>query len=72
MPWELGRCSLNAEDRHIDVRNVIWIGTSNVGHDVVFNHEVSSRDPDGTMSRNDYLKLIDTLRPMASDRLGVG
>ncbi|KAI0034039.1 P-loop containing nucleoside triphosphate hydrolase protein [Vararia minispora EC-137] len=70
MPWELGRCSLKAGDRHVDVRNVVWIGTSNVGHDLVFQYECLAYGPDGTMSRNDYLKLTDQLRPLVSERLG--
>ena len=63
MPWELGRCSLKAGDRHVDVRNVVWIGTSNVGHDLVFEFEPVSRGSDGSMSRADYVKLTDLLRP---------
>lgn len=71
MPWELGRCSLKAGDRHVDVRNVVWIGTSNVGHDTVFEFEPTSRGSDGSMSRADYVKLTDLLRPKVSERLGV-
>ncbi|KZV65933.1 P-loop containing nucleoside triphosphate hydrolase protein [Peniophora sp. CONT] len=70
MPWELGRCSLKAGDRHVDVRNVVWIGTSNVGHDTVFEFEPTSRGSDGSMSRADYVKLTDLLRPKVSERLG--
>lgn len=71
MPWELGRCSLKAGDRHVDVRNVVWIGTSNVGHDLVFEFEPAACGADGSMSRADYLKLTDLLRPKVSERLGV-
>ena len=71
MPWELGRCSPKAGERHIDVRNVIWLGTSNVGHDLVFDYQSSLPRPDTTMSRQEYVELIDQLRPRVSQCLGV-
>lgn len=68
-----GRCSPQAGDRHIDVRNVIWIGTSNIGHDTVFQYQ-SSLPPAAasstSMSRKDYVRLMDLLRPKVSERLG--
>lgn len=67
-----GRCSPQAGDRHIDVRNVIWIGTSNIGHDTVFQYQSSlpSFNTSTTMSRKDYVRLADLLRPKVSERLG--
>lgn len=71
MPWELGRCSPQAGDRNIDVQNVIWLGTSNIGHDLISQDQSTSWNPDSSISREDYLKLTDVLRPQVSDRLGV-
>jgi hypothetical protein len=71
MPWELGRCSFEAGARHIDVHNVIWLGTSNIGHDLVFKHHQSRARPDDLMTREEYVELMDLLRPLVSERLGV-
>lgn len=71
MPWELGRCSFEASSRHIDVRNVIWLGTSNVGHDLVLQHHETRGRPEEMMSREEYVALMDSLRPRVSERLGV-
>lgn len=71
MPWELGRCSFEASSRHIDVRSVVWLGTSNIGHDLVFKDHEERGSPDEMMSREDYVALMDKLRPKVSDRLGV-
>ncbi|KIJ69195.1 hypothetical protein HYDPIDRAFT_80407 [Hydnomerulius pinastri MD-312] len=70
MPWELGRCSLEAGTRHIDVRKVIWLGTSNIGHELVFEHHQDRAEPDKQMTREEYLKLTDILRPRVSNCLG--
>ncbi|KAH9951909.1 hypothetical protein B0H21DRAFT_3681 [Amylocystis lapponica] len=70
MPWELGRCSFEAGHRHVDVSQVIWLGTSNVGHDLVFEHQHSRRDPEANMSREEYVDLMGLLRPRVSKRLG--
>ncbi|KAF8136672.1 P-loop containing nucleoside triphosphate hydrolase protein [Boletus edulis] len=70
MPWELGRCSLEAGKRHVDARNVIWLGTSNVGHELVFEHHENRAEPDKRMSREDYLELTAMLRPRVSHCLG--
>ncbi|KIY50722.1 P-loop containing nucleoside triphosphate hydrolase protein [Fistulina hepatica ATCC 64428] len=66
MPWELGRCTFHAGSRNIDVRNVIWIGTSNIGHTLVYGDP----DPDDTMPREDYVTLMNGMRPRVSERLG--
>ena len=87
MPWELGtsigllwlacltaqqgRCSLEAGSRHIDVRNVIWLGTSNVGHDLVFSYHASRRKSEELMTREEYAELVQLLRPRVSGCLGV-
>ncbi|PPQ84066.1 hypothetical protein CVT25_003669 [Psilocybe cyanescens] len=71
MPWELGRCSFEAGSRHVDVRNVIWLGTSNIGHDLVFQHREARKNPDSeSMSREEYVELMALLRPRVSERLG--
>ncbi|KAJ8522358.1 hypothetical protein ONZ45_g1057 [Pleurotus djamor] len=70
MPWELGRCSFEAGSRHVDVRNVIWLGTSNIGQDLVFEHQAARGEPDSLMSREEYVQLMGLLRPKVSDQLG--
>ena len=71
MPWELGRCSFGAGQRHVDVSKVIWLGTSNIGHDLVFEHQTQRVEPTAAMSREEYVDLMGLLRPQVSDRLGV-
>lgn len=71
MPWELGRCSPEAGKRHIDVRNVIWLGTSNIGHDLVFDYNASRLNPEASTTRQEYVELMGLLRPRVSARLGV-
>ncbi|KAL1691334.1 hypothetical protein GGG16DRAFT_91446 [Schizophyllum commune] len=70
MPWELGRCSFDAGGRTVDTRNVVWIGTSNLGHDLVFEHHDARDNTQKTMSREEYMALMALLRPRISDRLG--
>lgn len=70
MPWELGRCSLAAGTRHIDVHNVIWLGTSNIGHELVFEHHQNRPEQDKPLTREEYLQLTDILRPRVSECLG--
>ncbi|SRR6266436_4522775 len=64
-----GRCSLLAEHRQVDVRQVIWLGTSNIGHDLVF--ECCGSSSGKTMTREEYLELAQLLRPEISHSLGV-
>jgi hypothetical protein len=78
MPMELriliiveGRCSFEANSRYTDVRNVIWLGTSNIGHDLIFEHQISRELPNELMSRENYVELMCLLRPHISERLGV-
>jgi ATP-dependent Clp protease ATP-binding subunit ClpA len=71
MPWELGRCTFEANGRPVDVRNVVWIGTSNIGHDLVFEHHEARSRPDELMSKEEYADLMGLLRPRVSQRLGV-
>lgn len=67
----LGRCSFEANSMNVDVRNVVWLGTSNIGHDLVFEYHDSLKHPNQTMSREEYVELMAQLRPRVSDRLGV-
>lgn len=66
-----GRCSPEAGKRHIDVRNVIWLGTSNIGHDLVFDYNESRLNPEAPTTREEYVELMGLLRPRVSARLGV-
>ncbi|KAI0636447.1 P-loop containing nucleoside triphosphate hydrolase protein [Trametes polyzona] len=70
MPWEYGRCSFEAGHRHVDVSKVIWLGTSNIGHDLVFEHQDSRPAPQTQLSREEYIDLMALLRPRVSERLG--
>lgn len=70
-PWEHGRCSIEANGRPIDVRNVIWLGTSNIGHDLVFQHRDARKHPEELMTREEYVDLMGVLRRRVSERLGV-
>lgn len=67
----LGRCSFEAGSRHIDVRNVVWLGTSNIGHDVVSEHHASRARPDELMSREEYVQLMNMVREPVSKHMGV-
>ena len=71
MPWELGRCSFAAGQRHVNARNVIWIATANTGHRLVFDHQMQRADADAPMERKEYMELINLLRPDVTECLGV-
>lgn len=66
-----GRCSFEAGHRHVDVSKVIWLGTSNVGHDLVFEHQETRAAPKEQMTREEYVDLMTLLRPKVSEKLGV-
>ncbi|KAK2466638.1 hypothetical protein APHAL10511_000896 [Amanita phalloides] len=70
MPWELGRCSIEAGSRHVDVKNVVWIGTSNIGHDIILEHQSARDHSQETYSQEEYAELMGLLRPNVSQRLG--
>ncbi|KAG6906517.1 hypothetical protein DXG01_013482 [Tephrocybe rancida] len=70
MPWEHGRCTFEANGRLVDVRNVVWLGTSNIGQDLVFEHHNARALPDELMSKGEYTELMALLRPRVSERLG--
>ncbi|KAK1230617.1 hypothetical protein PQX77_006289 [Marasmius sp. AFHP31] len=70
VPWEFGRCTFEANSRTIDVRNVIWVGTSNIGQDIIFSYHESRHRPDEPMSREEYVELMGIVRPRVSDQLG--
>jgi len=70
MPWELGRCSLEVGKRHVDLTKVIWLGTSNIGHNLVFEHCDSRPDPSKPITREEYRDLMDLSRPPVSECLG--
>ena len=64
-----GRCSPLAGRHHIDVRQVIWLGTSNIGHELIFKFCGSLSGTSAT--REEYLELAQLLRPCISQSLGV-
>ncbi|KAG6817779.1 hypothetical protein H0H87_003187 [Tephrocybe sp. NHM501043] len=70
MPWEHGRCTFEAHGRLVDVRNVVWLGTSNIGQDLVFEHHNAHVQPNELMSKTEYTELMALLRPRVSERLG--
>ncbi|KAG6900667.1 hypothetical protein C0993_005900 [Termitomyces sp. T159_Od127] len=70
MPWEHGRCTFEANGRLVDTRNVIWLGTSNIGQDLVFEHHDARALPHEQMSKGEYTELMAILRPRVSERLG--
>ncbi|KAI0005909.1 P-loop containing nucleoside triphosphate hydrolase protein [Russula compacta] len=68
MPWELGRYSPLTDHHQVDVRQVIWLGTSNIGHDLVF--EFCGSLSGTKVTREEYLELAQLLRPRISQNLG--
>ncbi|KAG5716014.1 Chaperone protein ClpB, partial [Termitomyces sp. T112] len=70
MPWEHGRCTFEANGRLVDTRNVVWLGTSNIGQDLVFEHHNARALPDELMSKGEYTELMALLRPRVSERFG--
>ena len=50
---------------------MIWLGTSNIGHDLVFEHQDKRPAPETQLSREEYVDLMGLLRPRVSERLGV-
>jgi hypothetical protein len=69
--YTTGRCSFEAGSPYIDTSHVIWLCTSNIGHEWVFRHNSTREHPDKPMSRDEYVDLMALLRPMASEVLGV-
>ncbi|KIL67162.1 hypothetical protein M378DRAFT_185841 [Amanita muscaria Koide BX008] len=70
MPWEHGRCSIEAGSPPIDVRNVVWIGTSNVGQNLVFEYQGAREQPQEPISKEEYTELMELVRPKMSVHLG--
>lgn len=66
-----GRCQLEPSKPFADVRNVIWIGTSNIGDELVLTNHDERQDPEVSMSRQEYVRLMGQLRGKVSERLGV-
>ncbi|KAJ7286471.1 P-loop containing nucleoside triphosphate hydrolase protein [Mycena rebaudengoi] len=63
MPWESAAPLMCG--------TVVWLGTSNVGHQVVFEHHASRALPDALMSREEYVELINLVRVPVSNHMGV-
>lgn len=70
VPFELGRCPIEAGKRHVDVRRVTWLATSNIGQETVFEFDKTRITPDKPISRQEYLQLTTTLRDQVSEHLG--
>jgi ATP-dependent Clp protease ATP-binding subunit ClpA len=70
VPFELGRCPLESGRRHVDVRKVIWIATSNIGQETVTEYDESRPAAKEPMSRQEYLELTTILRDQVSTQLG--
>jgi hypothetical protein len=64
-----GYCSPLVDRHRIDVRQVIWLGTSNIGHELIF--EFCGSLPGTNVTREEYLELAQLLRPTVSQGLGV-
>ena len=54
------------------MRKVIWMATSNVGQEIVFEYDDSRDQPGDEMTREEYLELMAVLRPCVAEKLGVG
>lgn len=57
--------------RYVNVKNVVWLGTSNIGTELVFEHDAARATRDQILSREEYVELMGLLRPQVSERLGV-
>jgi len=64
-----GYCSPLVDRHRIDVRQVIWLGTSNIGHELIF--EFCRSLPGTNVTREEYRELAQLLRPIVSQGLGV-
>jgi hypothetical protein len=67
----LARCSFGAGSPYIDTSHVIWLCTSNIGDRLVLDWNSKRTAPESPVSREEYVELMDVLRPVASDALGV-
>jgi hypothetical protein len=68
MPWEIGK--LTTPDKCIDTRHTIWICTTNVGEDIVFDFDADQQAAGTVPTRKEYLKLMTSVRKHLSQRLG--
>jgi hypothetical protein len=66
-----GRCPLQPGCPHIDVREVIWVATSNISERLVFEHEANRVEPGTALSRVEYVELMKQARYQVSEHLGV-
>jgi ATP-dependent Clp protease ATP-binding subunit ClpA len=53
------------------MRQVIWVATSNIGAELVAEHDASRMEPDASLTRPEYVGLMGQTRQQASERLGV-
>ncbi|KAG2352406.1 hypothetical protein BDR07DRAFT_1384299 [Suillus spraguei] len=64
MPWELGRCSLEAGKRHVDLMKVIWLGTSNKVI-ILYSSTIFPTRSKQTRYSEEYRDLMDLLDLMS-------
>jgi hypothetical protein len=62
---------LETDGRPIDTRQVVWIGTSNLSGEIVFQHNEARENENIAMSREDYVELMNVIRPCVAEKLGV-
>ncbi|ETW86210.1 hypothetical protein HETIRDRAFT_438656 [Heterobasidion irregulare TC 32-1] len=72
LPAFEGRYFLHGPNRLVDMRNVVWLGTSNLGDQYVFEYQSTLSNPTAAMSREEYLDLIGLMRTKVTDQLGGG
>jgi hypothetical protein len=55
----------------VDMRQVIWVATSNIGAQLVSDHDAGRLEPGAPLARAEYGELMRLARQQASERLGV-
>lgn len=71
LTYFVGRCSFEGNSLNIDVSNVIWLATSNIGHDLVPQFFAERSIVDRSVSRDEYVEVMKRVRPVVSDLIGV-
>jgi ATP-dependent Clp protease ATP-binding subunit ClpA len=49
---------------------VIWVGTSNIGQDIILSYHEARERKTEMMTREEYVELMGIVRPRLSDQLG--
>ncbi|KAF8582296.1 P-loop containing nucleoside triphosphate hydrolase protein [Ramaria rubella] len=69
LPWDIGRCSLE-QKKHTDTSQAIWIATSNLGQQLIFEHVKQWGHPDTPPTRVEYTQLATAVRRRIAEVLG--